>query len=219
MPWPRSCVATPLAWAFVSGAFRVMPVPVAPAVPTVLTVAISKPASPLASIRSVSPTNQNGVGLPPPLLTAVTLMVVSPAAAGADSVVAVEGPLLESGVVATMLLIVFASSMATGWPRSKMPAVCDALSLLPFATNTFVLPELAGNVRVVAPPPVEEQNPEPTSPCNSASYTADLSVRFGYVPFVSCQRSTEPISSRFMSAPMLESYGEPVPQSPEYMAV
>src|SRR3954449_12454644 len=56
-------------------------------------------------------------------------------------------------------------------------------------------------------------------PCNSASYTADLIVRFGYVPFVSCQRRTEPISSRFMSAPMLESYGEPVPQSPEYMAL
>src|ERR1043165_8707824 len=55
------------------------------------------------------------------------------------------------------------------------------------------------------------------SPCNSASYTADLIVRFGYVPFASCQRRTEPISSRFMSAPMLESYGEPVPQSPEYM--
>src|SRR4051794_40698289 len=55
------------------------------------------------------------------------------------------------------------------------------------------------------------------SPCNSASYTADLIVRLGYVPFASCQRSTEPISSRFMSAPMLESYGEPVPQSPEYM--
>src|SRR3954454_22098804 len=54
-------------------------------------------------------------------------------------------------------------------------------------------------------------------PCNSASYTADLIVRLGYVPFASCQRRTEPISSRFMSAPMLESYGEPVPQSPEYM--
>src|SRR3954449_890093 len=56
-------------------------------------------------------------------------------------------------------------------------------------------------------------------PCNSASYTADLIVRLGYVPFASCQRSTEPISSRFMSAPMLESYGEPVPQSPEYIVV
>src|SRR3954466_13917313 len=54
-------------------------------------------------------------------------------------------------------------------------------------------------------------------PCNSASYTADLIVRLGYVPFASCQRSTEPISSRFMIAPMFESYGEPVPQSPEYM--
>src|SRR3954454_24796990 len=56
-------------------------------------------------------------------------------------------------------------------------------------------------------------------PCNSASYTADLIVRLGYVPFASCQRRTEPISSRFMIAPMLESYGEPVPQSPEYMAL
>src|SRR3954447_25842926 len=107
MPWPTSCVAAPLAWAFVSGAFRVMPVPVAPAVPTVLTVAVSRPPSPAASIRSVSPTNQNGVGLLPPLLTAVTLMVVSPAEAGADSVVAGGAPPGGAGGVAPMLFICF----------------------------------------------------------------------------------------------------------------
>src|ERR1044071_9812785 len=113
----------------------------------------------------VEPTNQIGTAVPPvPVCTAATLMLVSPAEAAEDSVVAVEAPLLASGVVATTLLNVFASSMATGWPMSKMPDVCDALSLLPFATKTFVLPALAGKVRVVAdvngatfaPPPAEE---------------------------------------------------------------
>src|SRR5262249_2263671 len=109
------------------------------------------------SIRIVSPTNQIGTALPPdPVWIAATLMLVSPAETGAASVVAVDEPLLESGVVATTLLNVFASSIATGWPISKIPAVCAALSLLPFATKTFVLPELDGKTRVVAPPPVEE---------------------------------------------------------------
>src|SRR3954454_3675480 len=98
-----------------------------------------------------------------------------------------------------------------------MPPDCAALRADGFPTNNLLLPALAGERRVVAPPPVAEYNPDPTSPCNSASYTADLIVRLGYVPFASCQRRTEPISSRFMIAPMLESYPDPVPQLPEYM--
>src|SRR3954454_17846391 len=98
-----------------------------------------------------------------------------------------------------------------------MPPDCAALRADGFPTTNLLLPALAGERRVVAPPPVEEYNPDPTRPCNSASYTADLIVRLGYVPFVSCQRRTEPLSSRFISAPMLESCAEPVPQLPEYM--
>src|SRR5690242_4899793 len=137
-----------------------MPVPLAPAVPTVLTVASSKPDPPYVSIRSVLPGNQIELPL---AVTAATLMLVSPTAAGADSVVAVEAPALplESIAVATMLLNVLLSSMATGWPISKIPAVCDALSLLPFATNNFVLPELTGKVRVVAETPEGEFDPPP----------------------------------------------------------
>src|ERR1700749_4335606 len=46
-----------------------------------------------------------------------------------------------------------------------------------------------------------------------------MSVFDGYVPLTSCQRSTEPISSKFMFAPMFASYAEPAPQSPECMLV
>src|SRR2546423_117204 len=72
---------TPLAWAFASGAARLMPVPVAPAVPTlpgadeIVAASAFEPVSIVIAMPGVNP------------LTLATLMLVAPAVVGAASVV------------------------------------------------------------------------------------------------------------------------------------
>ena len=122
-----------------------MPVPVAPAVPTVWIVANSWAEFPNASSRIGSPATM--------LVTLATLMFVSPAAAAADSVLAVRIAVPTAG---TRSFSVAESSIATGWPTPKIPTVCAALRVDVDATYSLVLPILAGAWSEVAPPPVEE---------------------------------------------------------------
>ena len=94
-PVPASRTVTPAAWAAVSAGVNVTPVPVAPCVPTEVTVttcwaAPSSISSGCPTMKLVVPTQD------PPALhampTLATLMLVSPAAAGAARVVAGPAP-------------------------------------------------------------------------------------------------------------------------------
>src|SRR5712691_10886171 len=95
---------TPLACAFARGAVKVIPVPAAPAVPTLAIVAdsASEPVSIVIAMPEVKP------------LTLATLMLVAPAAAGAASVV---GPARK-----TMALLFSSTAFAVETLPTSQPA-------------------------------------------------------------------------------------------------
>jgi hypothetical protein len=160
IPVPVPRMSARIRWSFVSGAAIVMPVPAAPAVPTSVTVAISWLA-PTPTTRAWPATNP---------FVLVTLTFVSPAFAGAASVVDPPAGVPMALTVAVSKFAPLASLIWSGCPTTN-----------PFVLTTLMLvsPAFAGATVVVCGPAAvptllivgssERSCPTGTRPCSCIS--------------------------------------------------